>query len=194
MSLIKSSLWNWLQGFPCKNIIKLFLHTSCFINTVFFLLCLWWKYKITWKWNIKMLIRKPEMIWNIVTAVQINVMDTKIVSRQNFDCHSVFRLHKPFWLLPYSHAFWVVLISCFEVQNSFIIQLSKQIPSSFKYFRMNPWPEATDVTAPWCKWLNQEGDQQSTVLEPVLTDLAWLWKPLSFVFFFSWKRHTTSRT
>lgn len=22
MSLIKSSLWNWLQGFPCKNIIS----------------------------------------------------------------------------------------------------------------------------------------------------------------------------
>jgi len=40
MSLIKSSLRNWLQGFSCKNTIKLFLHTSCFINTVFSLLCL----------------------------------------------------------------------------------------------------------------------------------------------------------
>lgn len=64
MSLIKSSLWNWLQGFPCKNTIELFLHISCFINTVFFLLCLWWKNTVTWKWNIKMLIRKTEMIWH----------------------------------------------------------------------------------------------------------------------------------
>lgn len=168
MSLIMSSLWNWLQGFPCKNTIKLFLLTSCFINTVFFLRCLRWKNTITWKWNIKMLIRKSEIIWHwrvvvyrwqlmlmkqyirywhlsvsfeccsclkkeewdstnalIITAVQINVMDVKIVSRQNFDCNAVFRVHKTFWLLPYSHALWVVLISCFKVQNSFIIQLSK---------------------------------------------------------------------
>lgn len=32
----------------------------------------------------------------IVTAVQINVIAMKIVSKQNFYCNSVFTLHKPF--------------------------------------------------------------------------------------------------
>lgn len=32
----------------------------------------------------------------IVTAVQIYVIDMKIVFKQNFDCNSVFTLHKPF--------------------------------------------------------------------------------------------------